>query len=123
MGGGFRRPTANDANPASGAGGMRGPNRGVSLDKAEVTANWPLIRYLLDDPTYHAQYIRALEETSTDLFNADALIKQYKTWAVLLAPYAAAESSAADFDAAVQTLLDRTNQRAAEVKLFLEKQP
>ena len=123
MGGGFRRPTANGANPPGGAGGMRGPNRGVSFDKAEVTADWPLIRYLLDDPTYYAQYISALKETSTDLFTADALTKQYKTWAVLLAPYAAAESSAANFDAAVQTLIDRTNQRAAEVELFLEKQP
>lgn len=123
LGGGFRRPMANDANPPDGAGGMRGPRRSVSFDKAEVTANWPLIRYLLDDPIYYAQYISALEETSTKLFTTAALTKQYKSWAHLLAPYATPESSQADFDAAVQALIDRTNQRAEEVKLFLEKQP
>lgn len=123
MGGGFGRPVAPGANPVGGVGGMRGPNRSVSFDKAEVTATWPLIRYLLDDPFYDAQYINALETASTKLFDTAVLTKQYKSWALLLAPYAAAESSQASFDASVQALIDRTNQRAEEVKLFLEKQP
>jgi spore coat protein CotH len=33
--------------------GMRGA---LSLSLDEVTEQWPLIRYLLDDPIYHAQY-------------------------------------------------------------------
>ena len=122
LGGGFRRPTPRGANPPAGAVGMRGPNRNVSFDRAEITDKWPLIRYLLDDPIYYAQYINALEKISTEIFDAEALTKQYKQWAVLLAPYATAESSQPAFDAAVQALIDRTNQRAKEVKLFLEKQ-
>lgn len=122
LGGGFRPPMPNGVNPPAGAGGWRGPNRSVSFDKAEVTANWPLIRYLLDDPTYYAQYTSKLEEISSTIFDAEALTKQYKQWAVLLAPYATAESSKPAFDAAVQGLIDRTNQRAKEVKLFLENQ-
>ena len=48
-------PPANLQNPANAGpmgGGRSSPNRSTSLDKADVGEAWPLIRYLLDDPTY-----------------------------------------------------------------------
>lgn len=122
--GGGRPAGANDDAPAGAnrrLGGMRGPNRSTSLDKADVNANWPLIRYLLDDPTYYAQYVADLEEISDTLFDPAALAKQYQEWETLLTPYVAEESGEATFEAAVQELVDRTYQRADEVRLFLEK--
>jgi spore coat protein H len=45
--------------------------RSVSLDKAEVDDNWPLIRYLLDDPVYYALYLDYVAETIAGPFDPD----------------------------------------------------
>ncbi len=122
---GVQPPNANLQNPADAGrmgGGRGGPNRSTSLDKADVSEAWPLIRYLLDDPTYYASYINYLEETSKEVFNADALAEQYAQWAAMLAPYTADANSEAAFETAVQELLDRTYERAEAVELFLNEQ-
>ncbi len=49
-----------DHNLTWGAFGSRGP---VSVMMDEVGENWPLIRFLLDDPVYRAQYVDALRAT------------------------------------------------------------
>jgi spore coat protein H len=41
---------------------MMGFGRGLSVAMDEVTEDWPLIRYLLDDPVYRARYGEALGE-------------------------------------------------------------
>ncbi len=143
MGGGMPRPEANaEANPGNneqspnaeifggpgGMGGNRGMNRNTSLDKADVDANWPLIRYLLDDPTYYARYIDYLAATNSEVFNADAMADQYAQWAEILAPYvdtppATNATSETDFETAVQELIDRTYERAEAVQIFLAEQP
>jgi hypothetical protein len=100
--------------------GGRGPGgRGVSLDKAEVNDNWPLIRYLLDDPLYYAQYLGYLEETIEGSFDPDHMAEVYQAWADLIEPYAVAEVGEEAFDAAIQQLVDHAYERADAVEAFL----
>ena len=93
-----------------------------ALDKSDVGDEWPLIRYLLDDPTYKATYMSYLQEMVDETFDADALATKYRQLAEVIAPYAAKESSAETFEAAVQALIDRTYERAKEVTDFLAAQ-
>ncbi len=107
VGGGF---------PGGNAGGGRGgPGRAVSFDKTEVGENWPLIRYLLDDPIYYAKYLSYLEETAT-LLDADALAAKYQTLAALLAPYVDDEAA---FKTAVESLTQQTYSQAEALANFL----
>jgi spore coat protein CotH len=107
---------------SEGMGGRagRGPgSRSVSLDRAEVTGNWPLIRYLLDDPVYYALYLDHLAETVTGPFDPDQMAGTYRAMADLIAPYAIADVGEAAFDAAVQQLIEHAYQRADAVEEFL----
>ena len=79
------------------------------------------IRYLLDDPTYAAAYVAALRETAA-IFDAPALIAKYQGLAAAIAPVAAAETSQAEYDAAVKTLTERITKRAADLETFLASQ-
>jgi len=137
-GGGMRGNQAipNVANPAVGAGnqmpnnanagGMRGPGGGFggqnnTFDKASITSDWPLIRYLLDDPTYYAAYIAALRETSNQ-FDAEALVQKYTALAATISPSAAQTISLDDYNSAVTTLMERIKTRSADLKTFLATQ-
>ena len=109
-----------------GGGGDRGgrgsgPNQTVTLDKAEVNENWPLIRYLLDDEVYYQQYLDYLTEVN-GLFDPDELAAQYQVWAEMLAPYAAAAGNETTFTTAVQQLTDLTYARSEAVTEFLATQ-
>ena len=109
--------------PGERAGRMGPDGQGsASLDRAETTASWPLIRYLLDDPTYYARYIGYLHETSETVFVANELASQVQRLAELIGPYVAQESSQEAFDAAVQQLIDRIYQRAETTAAFLAAQ-
>ena len=137
-GGGMRGNQAmpNAANPAANAGnqmpnnpnagGMRGPGGGFggqnnTFDKASITSDWPLIRYLLDDPTYYAAYIEALRETSSQ-FDAEALVQEYTALAATISPSAAQTISLNDYNSAVNTLMERIKTRSADLKTFLATQ-
>ena len=101
-------------------GGRRGPGgRSVSLDKADIDDNWPLIRYLLDDPIYYARYLDYLAETVAGPFDADHMAETYQAMADLIGPYAIADVGEAEFDAAVQQLIDHAYKRADAVQEFL----
>ena len=103
-----------------GLAGGRGPgNRSVSLDKTEINENWPLIRYLLDDPVYYELYLDYLEETVEGPFNPDQMAEIYQTFADLIAPYAAADVGESTFNAAVQQLINHAYQRSEAVQEFL----
>ena len=98
-----------------------GRNRSVSLDKAEITENWPLIRYLLDDPIYYEMYTNYLAETVAGAFNPDKMAETYQSMAALIAPYASADVGEAAFNNAVQELINYSYQRAEAVNAFLAK--
>ena len=123
LGGGPNEQNEAQGQPAvvDGRGGPGG-RQNVSFDKAEVGENWPLIRYLLDDPVYNALYVDYLEETST-LFDPEALAEKYQTWAAVIEPYAAEEDGGEAFAAAVQALTERTYAQAEALATFLATQP
>jgi len=111
-----------DHNMAMSAGMGGGGNRGggnVSLDKADINDNWPLIRYLLDDPAYYKLYVNYLAETVEGPFNPDHMAETYQNLADLIAPYAAADVGEEAFNNAVQQLIDHAYQRAKAVDEFL----
>jgi len=116
-----KEPVAEMEQPEGRMGGPGG-GRNVSLDKANVGDNWPLIRYLLDDPTYYERYINYLEETSNGVFNPDKLAQKYQQLAELIAPYATEEEGKDAFESAVQSLTERTYERAEAVADFLASQ-
>jgi spore coat protein H len=111
-GGGMGRP-----------GGARAPGGGVgrdvSLGREEVGQNWPLIRYLLDDPVYHSRYIDYIEETISGAFNPETLEEKCQELAELIAPYAAKESGEAAFESTVQELINRIYERYQTASNFL----
>jgi hypothetical protein len=107
---------------SSGMSGGKGPggDRSVSLDKSEVSDDWPLIRYLLDDPIYYDLYLDFLTETVEVSFNPDRMSEIYQSLAALIAPYAIADVGEEAFDDAVQQLIDHAYQRADAVEQFLD---
>jgi spore coat protein H len=104
-------------------GGARAPGggmgRSVSLERNEVGQNWPLIRYLLDDPVYHERYVKYIEEMINGPFNPETLEKKCRELAELIAPYVAKESSEATFESSVQELIDRIYERYQAATTFL----
>ena len=96
-----------DHNEALGASG-RGDS---SLDKASVGENWPLIRFLLDDPVYQAKYTGYVRSTLADAFVPATLTPKIDAWAALLGPYAAQEGKTEAFEAAVAQLKALLTQR------------
>lgn len=119
-----RLTATQDARPAANAARLNrgGPGRGVSLDKSDVGDDWPLIRFLLDDPVYYARYVDSLAETSAILDPA-AMTARVETYAAVLAPYAEAEIGPDAYTAAVQGVIDYITTRAEEVQTFLAAQP
>jgi hypothetical protein len=133
--GAFPVPPANGAFPAPPSNGMAFPappdgmppfpggpggggRSGGALDKKDVGVNWPLIRFLLDDPTYYAAYVGYLGETVNGPFQPAAMQAKYERLGRLLAPYAAKQNDTG-YQAAVQSLIQVTNQRVQAVRDFL----
>jgi len=60
-----------------GIDGQFGPGMGmggsVSFSMENVTERWPLIRYLMDDPEYHALYIQILKRVAETSYNPEKL--------------------------------------------------
>ena len=58
--------------------------RCLSLSASEVTSQWPILRYLLDDSNYAEQYRQNVHEFATNLFNATRMSPIYDTRAALI---------------------------------------
>jgi hypothetical protein len=124
-----------DNNEALSGGGMgRGMGRGSSdsLDHAGVTATWPLIRYLMDDPVYYTQYVAYVADTANRVYSPDKMIDTFEKAHALIAPYvtgtAAGEAAGtADpllesvdaFEQSLATLIDHVNQRFTAAQAFV----
>ena len=111
----------NEAMTSGRGGGTRGGGNTTTLDQASVNENWPLIRYLLDDPVYYELYTNYLAETIAGPFNADKMAATYQEMAALISPYASAEVGEAAFNNAVQELIEHAYERANVVNTFLSK--
>ncbi len=57
----------------------------------EVGNNWPLIRFLLDDPEYAARYHQALQDVLDNAYIQDSLYQRMDAYHALVAPYVANE--------------------------------
>lgn len=93
----------------------------MPFDRASVSASWVLIRFLLDDPVYFARYVDLLEENSRTALEPGRLTGRIRQRATLLAPYAAKQIPAAEYDQAVADLISFIETRAAELRAFLDQ--
>ena len=100
-----------------GPGGMGGRNA-LSFDQANVTEQWPLIRFLLDDPVYNEKYMGYLAAAS-ELFDAEALTTHIEAMAALIRPVVAAAGEESQFDSAVAQLIATVAERDTAVADFL----
>ncbi|MBN1964783.1 MAG: CotH kinase family protein, partial [Anaerolineae bacterium] len=97
----------------------------LSFDMAGVTANWPLIRYLIDDEVYQAAYQEHLA-AALGVFAPERMTATYETLHDLIAPYVEVETdgytlldSQADFASSVDELVAHVNVRYAEAQAYL----
>jgi spore coat protein H len=103
----------------------------LSLGLAEVTAEWPLIRFLLDDSTYAARYRALVAEVASTVYEPAAAEARFLAAHALIAPYVVGPdgeiaghtflASPEAFAAASATLVDHARTRGAEVADFLER--
>ncbi len=116
---GGRRPFQAQPAPEGRAPIARGPGgRGVSLGREEVGDDWPLIRYLLDDPVYHAAYLEYMAQMAS-LLEPAAMEARIERAAALIAPYAEDEDAFAD---AVAALSSQVAQCYEEAMAFVASQ-
>lgn len=67
---------------------LKAQNRALSLSMSEVKASWPLIRYLLDDPTYLAIYKSHMRSFSEGVFTPQRMNELFERNHSLIAPFA-----------------------------------
>lgn len=85
---GFQPPEGFGTPPAMPPmGGRGGFGTGVSLDLAGVDKNWPLIRYVADDPIYFSQYKAYVKEFTETVFTLAKMQKLFAQNHALIAPF------------------------------------
>lgn len=105
--------------------GVMTTNAGLSLSMNEVTAQWPLLRHLADDPVYLARYRTHLRGVRDSVFTEAAMDALFEQATALVAPFAVGAggeqpgatylTSPATFGAALQGLRQHTRNRRALV--------
>ncbi len=116
-----------DNNEALNAENTRGA---LSLSLDEVTAEWPLIRYLLDDPVYHAEYVENVGSVVTGVFTPETITARYQELHDLIYPYVVGPegeieaysnlASAGAFDASLDELIRHAESRYQAANEYLE---
>ncbi len=98
----------------------------LSLSMSEVSSNWPLIRYIIDQPEYEAAYESYLQQFIDEVFVPSDMISTYEIYYNLIKDYAYAEeygysfnSSSYQFDQAVETLKTHVQTRNDVVNSYL----
>jgi spore coat protein H len=77
--------TGSDSSPPPGGGAAQ---NGLSLSMNEVTSNWPLIRYIADDPVYLARYKTFLKSFKDNVFTTTAMNAMLDKYHNMISPYA-----------------------------------
>ncbi|MBN1371325.1 MAG: CotH kinase family protein [Anaerolineaceae bacterium] len=110
-----------------GGGGRMGNVR--ELDMETINDQWPLIRYLIDDPIYNAKYQQYLEETIEDTFEPEKMAATYQKYHDLIAPFVEKEeqgftqiNSMKAFEASLDELTLHAQSRAEAVEEYLAGQ-
>lgn len=112
-------PPPDGVPPADGPG-RGGMGRGASLDKQDVPASWPLIRFLMDDPVYRARYVKALEEAVRGPLEPSRIKARVDRYAAYLGPFAARRTEDRDaYAVSLERLRSAIDDRAEAVNAFL----
>jgi spore coat protein H len=106
--------------------------RTASLSLSEVTADWPLIRYLMDDPVYRAKYEQFARESISGPLAAGTMKARMQQAHDLIAPWVKGENaerqgftytSAQQFDTSLTGLFTHADQREAAVRTAFDLTP
>lgn len=101
---------------------LAGNRRAVpSLSQDEVSDQWPLIRYFLDDEIYAARYTDYVEAVSTSVFTPEQMDERYTTLSTMISPYITTEISETAFESAVSELITHTSSRQTAAQAFLAR--
>jgi spore coat protein CotH len=110
-------------------GGVVGGS-GLDLFHDSVNAQWPLIRYLLDDPVYRAAYRTQVEELLNTVFEPGRVSARIQAEYARVAPYVVGTegeqagrtflASPDEFTQAIGSLLSYVQSRGATVRRALE---
>lgn len=106
-----------------GGGGQRGAR---DLDLKSVGVQWPLIRFLMDDPVYLEKYQQSLEETIEGVWQPDQLAAKYQKYHNLIEPYVQKEmegytqlTSMEAFNQSLEELIQHAKDRTNAVMEYL----
>ena len=118
-----------DNNEALNDRSMGGNRATLPLDLSSVGAEWPLIRYLIDDPIYHDLYVGYVAATIDGPFDPARMTVIYQDYHDLIAPYVANEqpdytylNNTQEFDYALAVLIEHVNQRYTAAQEYLNSQ-
>ncbi|WP_437747533.1 CotH kinase family protein [Sorangium sp. So ce1504] len=103
----------------------------LPLSMVDVTEQWPLVRFLLDDPVYLEVYRGYVAQAAAKEYEAAASEAWFKAAHDLIAPYVVGPegeieghthlTTPEDFDNGLATLIAHAKGRTAEVALYLEQ--
>jgi spore coat protein CotH len=135
----FWIPWDHDLAMPTGGGGLGGAGGGtaaVDLFHASINANWPLIRFFMDDPVYRAAYGGHVENLLATVFEPSRVSARLRSEQARIAPYVVGvegeqpgrtfAGSPAQFDATVYGpagLIAYVESRAAAVRRALGVAP
>ncbi len=103
----------------------------LALSPGEVGDDWPLIRYLMDDPEYRALYISFAEETINGVFNISDTRKRFQEARNMIELYVVGDegelegythlSDSQAFSDEFEYLFEHVEQRRSDVIQFLSE--
>jgi spore coat protein CotH len=104
----------------------------LSIALTEVSARWPLIRYLMDDEDYRALYSAYVEETINSAFEPTKMIARYRRLHDLVQPYVTGSEgendgytflrSDSEFYSGLDYLISHVSLRKAEAENYIDQQ-
>jgi hypothetical protein len=103
----------------------------LSLSLSEVTDNWPLIRFLMDDPVYNKIYHSEMQQALYGCFEETVVVAQIRRLHELVRPYVVGAegeingysyltNGETEFDQALTDLLDHVGARQIAVQEYLQ---
>jgi spore coat protein H len=68
-------------------GGLNNSRFALSFEMKEITAAWPLIRYLIDQPDYYARYKYFVKEFATNVYIPNKIDEKIDKYTLLIKPF------------------------------------
>ena len=102
----------------------------LSISCSEVNSNWPLIRYLLDEPEYLEKYKTYLAQVISSAFAPSKMTSKYQNYGSLIREYVVGTNgeqngytfleSDSDFDSAISQLISHVSSRYNVVQNYIQ---